>query len=219
MTRPGADADVADIVRARGIAEVLHFTTSHGFLGMAASGAVKSRARLPRETYLEYIFEPNALLRKDSAWLDYVNLSIDAINGVFFDVCANKWHRGEDLFWVVLAFDPVVLSHRGVVFVTTNNMYTGAKREEGVAGLEAMYAPRIVQWSGQHVERAPQLSKQFPTDEQAEVLYPAELGTTHLKTVYVESNHAYDVAAAQLALFPHEHVNVVLDPLLRRRNE
>ena len=186
-------------------------------MGILASGAVKSRARLPTEKYLEFIFEPNAVLRKDQAWLDYVNCSMSAINSKFFDVCANCWHRGEDLFWLVLGFDPVIATHDDVRFTTTNNMYSGVSRRMGADGFEAMFADRITQWVGHDVIRSLLLGTEHPTDEQAEVLYPGEVSTEYLRTVYTPTEHAFDVVGAHLAVFPHPNVDVVLDPSLRRR--
>ncbi|HEV2121926.1 MAG TPA: DarT ssDNA thymidine ADP-ribosyltransferase family protein [Chloroflexota bacterium] len=210
--------DLLRVVADRGIQEILHFTTNRGLTGTLASRTLKSRARLPEDRYLEYIFEPNALLRKDLDWLDYVNLSISAINGRFFDVCESKWHVGEDIFWVVLAFDPVILAHDGVVFTTTNNMYTGVHRDKDTAGLLALFDESITRWTSNAVRRPGELDRHMPTDEQAEVLYPGELSTRYLRTIYAPSAHAHDLACAQLKIFPHEDVKVIIDPLLRRRN-
>ena len=64
----------------RGINQVVHFTTVRGAVGILAAKAVKSRTRLREDRYLEHVYKPNAQLRKDEAWLDYVNLSIERIN-------------------------------------------------------------------------------------------------------------------------------------------
>jgi hypothetical protein len=74
---------IQDIIQARQITEVVHFTTHRGLLGALHSRAVKSRMRLPAEVDLKYIYTPNAEYRKDKAWLDYVNLSISRINCEF----------------------------------------------------------------------------------------------------------------------------------------
>jgi hypothetical protein len=56
------------------------------------------------------------------------------------------------------------------------------------------------------------LADNLPTCPQAEVLYPDELSTTYLRTIYVSEPEHADVVSAQLAIFPHEGVRVVVDP-------
>jgi hypothetical protein len=167
---------------------------------------------LPEEKYLEYVYEPNSIFRKDKPWLGYLNLSISHINRQFYDICSQKWHADEDRWWTVLSFDASLMLDPGVLFVTTNNMYTGAVREEGVAGLRQLFVPRIVRWNGNEVDRPDGLHPSIPTCPQAEALYPDELSTTYLRTIYVSEPEHADVVSAQLAIFPHEGVRVVIDP-------
>ena len=106
----------------RGIRDVVHFTTTRGAVGVLAARAVKSRARLPEDEYLEHVYRPNAEIRKDRAWFDYVNLSISRINDWMFDA-STRWHADDGNPWVVLSFAPCILGHPGVIFTTTNNIY------------------------------------------------------------------------------------------------
>jgi hypothetical protein len=188
---------IQDVVSKRGIKEILHFTTNKGLLGILASGALKSRARLPNEQLLEYVYEPNCAERRDGAWLDYVNLSITKINSRLFGISSGSWHRSKDVWWCVLAFDPVVLSHPGVFFATTNNMYTGVRREQGVKGLDALFANKIIRWSGNEVYRPKTHPPHYPTCVQAEALYPKELSTDYLRHVYVATDVHLDVIGGQ----------------------
>ena len=73
------------------VVNVLHFTTMHGLVGILAAKAVKSRYRLPNEENLKHLYKPNVSFRKDPAWLDYVNLSIERINDWMFDA-SKRWH-------------------------------------------------------------------------------------------------------------------------------
>lgn len=198
-------------IRSSGVTEVVHFTTNSGLIGILASHAVKSRLRLPTEKHLEYVYEPNSAFRKDTPWLGYVNLSISRINKQFYDICSGKWHADEDRWWAVLSFDSQLMLDPGVLFVTTNNMYTGAVRGSGMVGFRQMFARRIVRWNGNEVVRG-HLAHKLPTCPQAEVLYPDELSTSYLRTIYVSTPEHADVVAGQLAVFPHEGVTVVVDP-------
>jgi hypothetical protein len=199
-------------IRSSGVTEIVHFTTNSGLIGILYAHAVKSRLRLPTEQHLEYVYEPNSAFRKDTPWLGYVNLSISRINKQFYDVCSGKWHVDEDRWWAVLSFDPQLLLDPGVLFVTTNNMYTGAVRGSGVAGFRQLFAPRVVRWNGYEVIRPSSLADKLTTCPQAEVLYPDELSTSYLRTIYVSTPEHADVIAGQLSVFPHEGVSVVVDP-------
>lgn len=203
---------ISDVVTQRKITEILHFTTNEGLLGILYSRAVKSRKRLPQEKQLEFIYKPNAVFRKDSDWLDYINLSISQINYQFFEVSATRWHRERNIWWCVLSFNPVILSHPGVWFATTNNKYTGVRRATGVNGLQALFADRISQWAGKIVRRDSGLHVNFPTCRQAEVLYPGELSTEYLQRVYVATGEDHDDICGQCAGVCHPDIEVHVLP-------
>jgi len=209
---------IEDIVKQREIAEILHFTTNRGLLGVLHSGFLKSKLRLQADQQLEFIFSANAPFRKDLDWLDYINLSISRINSRFFDISKNRWHRDRDIWWCVLAFDPIILSHKGVYFTTTNNMYTDVRRTEGGEGLEAMFADTIVQWPSSSVSRDPKAPPAYPTCMQAEVLYPGELSTRFLRKVYVASGEDSDEVYGQFAALGHDQVTIVVSPDVFRLN-
>jgi len=202
---------IQDIIKKRGITEVLHFTTHRGLLGSLHSAAVKSRERLPAEVDLKFIYKPNAIYRKDPAWLDYVNLSISRINAVFFATSC-RWHRAEDLWWCIMSFDPEILTHSGVHFATTNNMYTGVAHGAGAAGLESLFATRVVRYNGNIAVRTTQLADNFTTCVQAEALYPGELSVKHLRRVYVDTNEDQDEVFAQMNMVGVFGVDVITDP-------
>lgn len=180
--------DVNVAAKRRGITQVVHFTTVSGAVGILAVNAVKSRARVSEDEYLEHVYQPNAQFRKDRLWLDYVNLSIERINDWMF-VTSVRWHHAANNPWVVLSFHPRILAHPGVVFTTTNNIYPTCERAEGLAGFNRMFAELIYGRYQQTHDRTDKLAA-WPTDRQAEVLYPGELSCTHLQRIdvqYVES--------------------------------
>ena len=209
---------IAEIIERRGITEILHFTTNRGLLGVLHSGFLKSKKRLQTDQQLEFIFSANAPFRKDLDWLDYVNLSISRINSRFFDISKNRWHRDRDIWWCVLSFDSIILTHKGVYFTTTNNMYTGVRRAQGPDGLEAMFAQRIVQWHSSTVTRNQSSADAYPTCMQAEVLYPGELSSRFLRRVYVASGEDSDEVYGQLAALGHEHLTIDVRPEVFRLN-
>ena len=107
---------VEEIIRDRRIKEVLHFTTHLGLIGILDSKYVISRERLPEDKRLEYILNLNATRRLDTAWLDYVNLSLSRINSTFYEISSKNWHPAVQ--WRILSFDPVILMHEDVYFAS-----------------------------------------------------------------------------------------------------
>ena len=203
---------IAEIVERRGITEVVHFTTGRGLTGVLDTKAVLSRARVKAEERLEYIIQLNCPTVLDEAWEDFVNLSVTRINRSLFKSSSRKWH--PDHSWALLAFDPVILEHKGVVFTTTNNAYANVvKRASGPEGLEALFAKRIP-WGyyGSICTRGRDMTDNLATDEQAEVLYPESVSTEFLQTIYVAEHTHADAVCAQLALVGHREVTVMVDP-------
>lgn len=190
---------IEDIINKRGIEEILHFTTNRGLTGILDRKVVKPRKRLPKEKRLEHIVLYNCPDRsRDRGWHDYVNLSITMVNLRLFGISKGKWHHEKDNWWCVLSFLPVILTHPGVYFCTTNNMYSGVKRAQGPQGLENLFASTIVRWDREVVKRSSSTPPNQPTCNQAEVLYPGELSLEYLGHVYVETG---DNASAVESMF------------------
>lgn len=210
---------IQTIINNRGITEVLHFTTNRGLVGILCSSALKSRYMLPSDKYLEHILHVNAAVRPEASelfdksdnWLNYVNLSISEINRRYFEFSQN-WHTTGDVWWVILSFDAVVMTHENVVFTTTNNSYDMCTRERGAVGLDAVFASRIERKSPSwHVCRSWRTAE-LPTCEQAEVLYPTEVSTKFLRRVYVREEEHQDQVVGWLAEFGLVSVEVEWSP-------
>jgi hypothetical protein len=202
-----------DILRRRGIREILHFTTNLGAVGVLDDRELLARARLPREKHLGNVYRPNARIRYDKAWLNYVNLSISRINRRFFQA-STTWHWARDVWWCVLAFDPIVAAHDGVHFATTNNFYSGCIQAAGAAGLEALFGPRIHQYENRYVTRPEGHPRHLPTCRQAELLYPQALSTRYLRRICVVSDVHADIAAGWCDLVGHDDVPVEVLPVV-----
>ena len=205
---------VQDVINQRHIEEVMHFTTNKGILGILASKALKARSHLQEDQRLEYIFQPNAKERtRDVAWLSYVNLSISRINNSFFSASGN-WHKEKNLWWCVLSFVPEILAHDGVIFTTTNNIYTNVQRAPKGNGLEQMFNESISQWKGKTITRSAGLPTNCTTCIQAEVLYPDQVSTQYLKKIYVRNEQSEDELAGQLSFVNHPPVIIEISPAI-----
>jgi len=136
-----------------------------------------------------------------------VNLSIHDINRRFFRD-AQRWHPNR--WWSVLAFEPEIVDHNGVYFATTNNAYGWAvQRKQGLDGLRALFEEPM-RHGGMFVTHQPSTGPS-PSCPQAEVLYPGQLGTSHLQRVYVRNPDNYREARSYLTFLP-SNVEVVLSP-------
>jgi hypothetical protein len=180
--------------RRRGVVQVVHFTTHIGAVGILASGAIKSRRLLPEDAYLERIYRPNADLRKDPEWLDYVNLSITRINDWMFSSSVG-WHAEDGVEWLLFVFDPEILADPGVVFTTTNNIYPSVLRGEGMSGFDRLFASAVRGRYQQVHRRTPDVPDSHTTDHQAEVLYPRILGLDHLLRIDAQTGDGADAVA------------------------
>jgi hypothetical protein len=175
---------------ARDVQELVHFTLHNNLIGILASGYLKSKYRAERDEQVEHVYLPNAPGRsRDYEWIDYANLSVTRINSWLFGSSKNRWH--QDSSWVVLSFDPIILSHPGVVFATTNNAYPECRRAEGLSGLQRLFDDPVVAYNGRRSTRSG-LPLNRSTDQGAEVLYPGQLSIEYLRRIYVQTEHAFD---------------------------
>ncbi|EIX9388065.1 MULTISPECIES: DarT ssDNA thymidine ADP-ribosyltransferase family protein [Enterobacteriaceae] len=210
--------DIEQFILEKGISEILHFTTERGLTGCAGTGLVLSRKALNEEQFLSYIASPVSSERKeaqdtfnkDEDWLDYINLSISEINTSYFNAARN-WFRGEDRWWCIMAFDPIILTHPKVYFTTTNNIYTSVIRTPGCAGLQSMFVETITRWRGKTVSRNGR-QQRLTTCEQAEVLYPNPLDMKFLRSVYVQNQEQAASIHGTLRSFGFLSVNVIICP-------
>ncbi len=136
-------------------------------------------------------------MRKDPAWLDYVNLSVSRINDWMFDTSV-RWYVTDKNSWVVFAFSVEVLGQPGVVFATTNNIYPACLRGEGVDGFNRLFTQQVEGRYG-NVHRRNGKQSNWPTDRQAEVLYPGEVPCKFLQRIDVQEEETIDTIAGALA--------------------
>ena len=209
---------IQDFIKDNDIIEVLHFTTERGLTGCASKKEVLSRKALDEEQYLSHIATPvsserkeaQATFNKDENWLDYINMSIGEINTHYFrsaiarSTCLNRW-------WCIMSFEPILLTHDGVYFTTTNNIYTGVKRASGISGLRAMYSENITRWYSNVISRNGR-HKSLPTCEQAEVLYPNPLSLDYLRCVYVQDLAQAASIHGTLVSLGFQDVDVIICP-------
>ena len=117
----------SEAAAARGIEEILHYTTQRGIYGAVVKDAVLSRRQLELDDELEFIFQAVWPV-KAPQWADHISLSISRINLDLFE--RSKRHYPE-VWWGVLSFATEILDHDNVFFMTTNNIYPACSRGIG----------------------------------------------------------------------------------------
>lgn len=202
-----------EAVEQREIYDVVHFTTSAGLVGIFAKNMLLPRAQLASDDYLEHIYRPNSKIRYEARkYWEYVNLSISSVNNRFFSI-SQGWHPTQDnLFWAILHFDPVILTHPEVLFSPGNMAYRGIVPEGGRDGFEAIFANKVPCGFGGTRNRVTSLAANLPTDPQAEVLYPGGISTVFLRQVTVADNEDAASVEGIVSAFCHPEVPVVVDP-------
>ncbi|NNN80889.1 DarT ssDNA thymidine ADP-ribosyltransferase family protein [Vibrio sp. 11-4(1)] len=204
---------ISEIVKARGITEVIHFTTNHGMLGILVTNALLPNSKLKEEDTLAFIFKQNSETRKEKnrKWLDYVNLSISKLNQSFYDYSEYR-HRAQEMFWVILSFSPDILEHEGVYFATTNNIYPSCKRGIGAEALEFMFADPVEGFYQNLFYRNEEHKDSWTTCEQAEVLYPDSLALDYLNHIYVKDEISKHGVKAQMSALNYKELSVIVAP-------
>jgi len=198
-------ANVSEAIVERGITEIIHFTTVSGLIGILTSGKLLAHSELPNNIHLSHICKINCPDRsRDIDWHSYVNLSITRPNGSLFKLSRNKWHADDDIFWCILSFSPIIMTHPGVIFSTTNNAYALTKRAPDVEGLESLFAPKVRLFATKWASRTRSSISSHTTCNQAEVLYPSAVSIEHLQFVYLYSDENYHEVEAQIGVCaPH----------------
>lgn len=98
------------------------------------------------------------------------------------------------------------------MFVTTNNMYTGASRSQGPDGIEALFAPRVHRYGNNFAMRPTTMPDSWTTCEQAEALYPGEVSTDWIRRIYVHTSEHRHVHLGQMRATGHRQVEAVVRP-------
>jgi hypothetical protein len=209
-------------VARRGITTLRHFTTNAGVTGVLATGELRSRRLLTHDKYLDRIFYPNCETRIDPRWTGHVSISFTNINDSFFAICSGQanWHRDLDGFWAVLDISPTILGDDDVWFATTNLRYSNVSVNNGLAGLEALFAETVNPFRPIIERRALHrygLADNQPTDAQAEALYPDAVPTKHLTAISVRTAEDAASVSSQVGYFAGlgfdvGHIEVRVDP-------
>ena len=163
--------------RARGITRLCHFTPSRNLAHILASGRIQPRAQVPLD-----VLNPTDEWRLDGR-LDYVSCSLEFPNAWFFRIAREREETFRD--WVILLVRPDSLWAPGTLFCPRNAAAGGAL--PGADAFIALFDSVVRGAYGKPFCRAPRHLEAAPTDDQAEVLVPGSIPTSHVLSVAVGS--------------------------------
>ncbi|WP_235019443.1 DarT ssDNA thymidine ADP-ribosyltransferase family protein [Tabrizicola flagellatus] len=177
---------VADVVKSRGISELLHFTKADNLKSILAEGLLPVEALLRKNRR----YQRNDLLRLDNR-LDAVSLSVSFPNYRMF------WkYRMESVNsdWVVLILDPALLIEHVCAYCRLNAAdhrirCLSDESLAGVAAFEAMFAV------AEDKVRPSVLRECDPTDSQAEILVFGEIAPSFIRSVVFQTDRVRDCYA------------------------
>ena len=196
-----AHPEILAEVSRRGISRVVHFLTMANLRGVLSARVLLCTAKLPNCKQVRYVYEQNTRERWDKKWTDFVSLSIERINREFF-LASQRKRQTADNRRCILCFEPVILTHAGVLFATTNNTYSNVVRGEGVRAFNRLFASTVNGRLRDPAKKRPADYKAcWPTDRQAEVLYPQSVNCRHLKQIVVSSAEDEDTVYGMINTF------------------
>lgn len=173
---------VVDRARARGVTRLVHLTPTRNIPHILDTGAICPVATLRND--VRTCFVAGDLRRLDGR-PEFTCCSVEYPNLHYLRHAASRQPR---VFpdWTVLMLDLALLDRIGVLFVA-RNAASGAPAGSGADGYDALYADAVTGAGGRVFARgSPRLSA-APTDEQAEVLVPGDIGVSHIRGVIAPS--------------------------------
>lgn len=191
----------------RGITRLCHFTPSRNLAHIASDPrGVLASHHLQADAAA--VFNPTDKERLDG-YPGHVCCSIQYPNAWYF----RRARENERLFldWVVVLIDACYLWHAGTLFCPRNAAARqGRLVRGGVAAFEALFAGRVE--GDRAYDRGPGHPDFLPTDEQAEVLIPDEIGQRDIKGIAVRDDEQAAREALRLALQDLPVPRIVIAP-------
>lgn len=185
---------VVDRARARGVTRLVHLTPTRNIPHILDAGAIRPVATLHND--VRACFVAGDLRRLDGR-PEFTCCSVEYPNLHYLRHAALRQPR---VFpdWTILMLDLTLLDRASVLFVA-RNAASRAPARSGGDGYEAMYADTVTGAGGRVFARGRTRLPAAPTDEQAEVLVPGDIGVSHIRGVIAPSTDAVLELRAQLS--------------------
>ena len=183
---------IRNLISQRGIDSIYHFTTTINLSGIYQVELICPRSEYDTlrglanddmyEDYLDHMDD----LRLDGL-NDHVNTSLSHPNVYLL----NAYRQRKNLAhytWCILELDPLLMERDETLYSVTNAASTYSSQYgigKGEEGFNQLFMPEVITKKG--VFKRKGLPDKYPTDIQAEVLIPGNIGVDHIKAVYFET--------------------------------
>jgi hypothetical protein len=202
----------------RGITRLCHFTPSRNLSHIVTGGiGILSTKNLQENE--RSVFTQTDLERLDNHQ-GYICCSIEYPNTWYF----NKAQLKDNIFkdWVVIFINPKYLWLSGTRFCPRNAASSyGRGIIEGEQGFKALFANAVTGAHGKTRERSSYHLPCCPTDDQAEVLIPDQIGISDILAIAVQNETQLKNEAVRLELLgiPEDTYKFVVAPVLFNKGE
>ena len=200
-------------VELRGITRLCHFTPSRN-LGHILTGITGILATKKLQKDERSVFTPTDLKRLDRHEA-YICCSIEYPNAWYFDIAKSKDELFKD--WVILFINPKYLWLSGTRFCPRNAAWgQGRSVAEGKEAFLSMFAQSVAGAGNRTFTRSDTRLACCPTDDQAEVLIPDQIGTADILAIAVPTETQAKNEALRLSILgvPGDKFNFVIAPTL-----
>ena len=200
-------------VESRGITRLCHFTPSRNLVHiLTGTTGILATKKLQKDE--RNVFMPTDLERLDRHEA-YICCSIEYPNAWYFDKAKSKDELFKD--WVVLFINPKYLWLPDTRFCPRNAASGyGRSVAEGEQAFFCMFAQSVSGAYGKTFTRFNSHLACCPTDNQAEVLIPDQIGMTDILAIAVPTEMQAKNEAARLSILgvPGDRFNFVIAPTL-----
>lgn len=200
-------------VESRGITRLCHFTPSRNLVHiLTGTTGILATKKLQKDE--RSVFTSTDLKRLDGHEA-CICCSIEYPNAWYFDKAKSKDELFKD--WVVLFINPKYLWLPGTRFCRRNAASSSGKSvAEGEQAFFSVFAQSVSGAGGQNFTRSNTHLACCPTDNQAEVLIPDQIGTADILAIVVPTETQAKNEAARLSILgvPGDRFNFVIAPTL-----
>ncbi|MBC6475698.1 MAG: DUF4433 domain-containing protein [Hormoscilla sp. GM102CHS1] len=202
----------------RGIRRLCHLTPSRNLVHIltGTTGILATKHLQSEERSVFTAIDLNRLDRHEG----YISCSIEYPNVWYFDKARFRDIIFQD--WVVLLIDPKYLWLPGTRFCPRNAASNyGRDIAEGADKFSSMFAKSVDGSGGRTFNRSYNHLACYPTDNQAEVLIPDQIGISDIIAIAVatETQAKNEVARLNLLGEPSDRFNFVIGPTLFKKYE
>lgn len=195
---------VYDILTARGVTRLCHFTKLQNLTHIISEDGILASSSIRQDTK-----NVNDIARYDGE-LDFVCCSVQYPNSWFLEKTMKN--NPDKIFreWVVLYIDLNILNNKKAKFCPCNaSKKKGYYIDENMDNIDSIFARTVPTFN---YPRTPQMLSCCPTDGQAEVLIESSIPQKYIKGIAVGNEDVAGRVYSILKIYYLERINIYIAP-------